>query len=64
MIVQDNGKGFDPVMLTSADRTGFGLVGIAERARILGAKFSTHATAGLGTRLTLEIPLRNEHAQE
>jgi len=64
VIVEDNGKGFDSVMLTSADRAGFGLVGIAERARILGAKFTTHATAGLGTRLTLEIPLRNEHAQE
>jgi signal transduction histidine kinase len=49
----DNGRGLaKPV---SSD--GHGLLGIAERVRLLGGKFDIQSAPGKGTRLTVTIPL-------
>ena len=54
--VRDNGKGFVPGALeTSA--SGLGLVGIAERARILGAKYQIRSAPGKGTTISLQAEL-------
>jgi signal transduction histidine kinase/ligand-binding sensor domain-containing protein len=48
----DNGHGF--VRPMGSD--GHGLVGIAERVRLLGGKFDLQSAPGKGTRLTVTIP--------
>lgn len=52
----DNGKGFDPQMLSG----GMGLSGMRERSRMLGADIDIRSSAGNGTVITLTIPLPSE----
>jgi len=53
--IQDDGCGLDP------DKTsgGFGLKGISERARMLGAKYAIHSAAEQGTTITLNLEIRD-----
>ncbi len=53
--IKDNGKGFD-MEKTRANGGGFGLLGIAERARILDGEFHVHSTAGQGTIISIKLP--------
>jgi two-component system NarL family sensor kinase len=55
LTVQDDGKGF-PEGTASSGR--FGLVGMRERARLLGGSFQIESSPGAGTRVTVEVPLR------
>jgi signal transduction histidine kinase/ligand-binding sensor domain-containing protein len=55
LTIQDNGDGFDPA--ASTQQNGFGLAGMAERARIIGGSFSVNAQPGSGCRLTVIVPL-------
>jgi signal transduction histidine kinase len=57
--VADNGLGFDPNLV----REGFGLVGMRERAALLGGTLSVDSERGAGTRIRAEIPL-NPPAEE
>jgi two-component system NarL family sensor kinase len=56
LTVQDDGRGFD----TSGDGAAgrFGLVGMRERARLLGGGFQIASSPHAGTRITAEIPLK------
>jgi signal transduction histidine kinase len=54
--IEDNGKGFD-MAKTNADGSGFGLLGIAERARILKGEFHIYSTAGKGTIISIKLPI-------
>lgn len=56
--VRDNGVGFDPGTVGSEQR---GLRNMAARARELGAAFSVVSQAGQGTRIVLDIPVKNPH---
>lgn len=56
--IRDDGQGFD-VRAQGGDRRGFGLTGIAERARILGARHAVETSPGQGTVILLEIDLRH-----
>ena len=59
--IRDNGKGF--AAAPKADGLvprGFGLVGMAERARVLGGDYEIHSTTGQGTTVRLTIDLKNE----
>jgi signal transduction histidine kinase len=59
--IRDNGRGFDPAKNgTQSNNLGYGLSGIAERARILGATLAVDSKPGNGTTLTVEIPFRVE----
>lgn len=49
--IQDDGRGLD----TEKTNGGFGLKGISERARMLGAKYVIHSVAGQGTTITLNL---------
>jgi signal transduction histidine kinase len=51
--VNDDGVGFEP----SLAREGFGLVGMRERAALLGGTLEIDSTKGVGTRLRASIPL-------
>jgi len=56
--IRDNGRGFDPVKPSAPPHGhGYGLSGIAERARILGAALVVDSQPGGGTSLTVEVPL-------
>jgi two-component system sensor histidine kinase UhpB len=50
--IRDDGRGFDP----DAEREGTGLVGMAERARLVGARLEVRSRPNAGTSLTLEVP--------
>ena len=51
--VSDDGVGFEPSLV----REGFGLVGMRERAALLGGTLEVDSTKGAGTRIRAEIPL-------
>jgi PAS domain S-box-containing protein len=51
--IRDDGVGFEPSLV----REGFGLVGMRERAALLGGTLEVDSTRGSGTRLRAEIPL-------
>lgn len=56
--VQDWGKGFEPAHVQS-DTQGIGLMGMRERARLLGGLCSVESRPGRGTTVRLRIPLRH-----
>jgi signal transduction histidine kinase len=57
--VADNGRGFDPATLTARNgqRPGWGLLGIRERALLLGGSCDIHSAPGAGCCIRVEIPL-------
>lgn len=50
--VDDDGKGFDP----STPGNGFGLLGMRERAELVGGCFTVEGVRGSGTAVVLDIP--------
>ncbi len=58
LMVEDNGKGFDPPSLTDHPGTGgnLGLIGMHERARLLGGSLSVHSRPGEGTTVLVNVP--------
>jgi DNA-binding NarL/FixJ family response regulator/signal transduction histidine kinase len=56
VVVEDDGRGFDPAELTRRRATGFGLNGIVARAQHLGADLQIESTPGWGTRVRAHIP--------
>jgi signal transduction histidine kinase/ligand-binding sensor domain-containing protein len=62
LLIEDDGKGFlpDAVGTTQMKRgQGFGLKGMAERARILGGHYAVKANPGAGTSIVVKIEKRN-----
>lgn len=60
--VQDDGLGFDPTAQNGAARTrnGWGLLGIQERARLMGGRCAIESSPGQGTQIRVWIPLLGE----
>jgi len=55
--VRDDGCGIEPALLAGGQREGhWGLIGMRERARALGAKLSLASTPGNGTLVRLFLP--------
>jgi signal transduction histidine kinase len=54
--VHDNGKGFDPA--SAAMTRSFGLLGMRERAAVLGGSIDIISTPEQGTVVSLRIPMR------
>jgi PAS domain S-box-containing protein len=59
IIIQDKGKGFDQteIMGQHIARRGLGLASLNERSRMLGGTLTVNTRKGLGTKLTLAIPV-------
>jgi two-component system sensor histidine kinase DegS len=55
MVVQDNGKGFDPEELGT--KSGLGLRVIRERVEILGGYVDIDSAVGQGCRVTVQVPI-------
>jgi ligand-binding sensor domain-containing protein/signal transduction histidine kinase len=64
ILIRDDGRGFDQSVAgtNGSGRGGFGLIGIAERARMLGGVYEIESQPGNGTRMkiTLIAPTNNE----
>ena len=58
MKIEDRGIGFDPEEVLDP-RVASGLVGIRERASLLGGELAVESAPGSGTRITVELPLRD-----
>ncbi|MBK9517528.1 MAG: HAMP domain-containing protein [Anaeromyxobacter sp.] len=56
--IEDDGKGFDQAEVASRPgRPHWGLLGIAERAELLGGKAHIDSSPGAGTRVDVQIPI-------
>ena len=61
IVVEDDGRGFDPALLGHSTRSGmggFGLFNIRERLEHLGGEVGIESRPGEGTRVVLTAPLR------
>ena len=54
LTIQDDGVGFDAAQVAGGS---FGLIGMNERARLLGGKLDLQSNAGAGTRLHVVVPV-------
>jgi two-component system NarL family sensor kinase len=59
--VDDNGRGFEQ---STVPEGRYGLVGINERARLLGGSMRLESSLGLGTRIEVRVPLDSTSAKE
>jgi signal transduction histidine kinase len=55
LVVVDDGRGFDPAHAEGPEQHHFGLVGMSERARRLGARLDVASQPGTGTRITFVL---------
>ena len=59
LLVEDDGRGFEPEALLSAeDGSGLGLLGMSERAKLMGGDLSIESKPGAGTVVRAIIPVR------
>ena len=58
IVVRDNGQGFVP---GGTERSGFGLIGIAERARLFGGEPHIQSTPGQGTTIQMTLEVNGHH---
>ncbi len=56
--VEDNGRGFDATT-ARVQRPAWGLLGMEERATLLGGKFKLKSQPGQGTHVEVTIPYRS-----
>jgi two-component system NarL family sensor kinase len=69
MVIYDNGQGFNPEKVSKKNEESrhFGLIGIGERAKLLGGRLKIASAPGEGTRIEISAPLvrvinQEEHA--
>jgi PAS domain S-box-containing protein len=56
LVVEDNGRGFDHEKTAASSAGGLGLVGMRERAALLGGRLEIESTAGGGTAIYARVP--------
>ena len=62
--VEDDGVGFDVASVSeSADRRGWGILGMRERASLLGGTFQITSEPANGTRVKVTVPLQGEEGR-
>ncbi len=60
LVVRDRGIGFDPTTVRDAEHPSWGLLGMQERAALLGGQLALDTAPGKGTCVSVIIPLRPE----
>ena len=55
--VEDEGRGFDPSLLSATPEEKFGLYAVREKLALFGGRFNLQSSPGRGTCATLEIPV-------
>ncbi len=63
LIVEDNGCGFDIDNLDQSQRTSWGLLGMEERASLVGGELSISSKLNQGTRVQVKIPYTDRIAE-
>ncbi len=58
LLIEDDGRGF---VIEDAAEGRFGLLGMRERARLLGGTLQIESAPGTGTRITAEVPHGSKH---
>jgi len=61
MLVEDDGRGFDPAIVKDKGNQCLGLMGMKERVNLLGGSFLIESVPGEGTTIRVRIPLHEEH---
>jgi signal transduction histidine kinase len=61
--ISDNGQGFDPQRVRPTSRSGVGLLGMEERAALLGGTLAIESSLGRGTTVTLHLPPRTDQGR-
>ena len=64
LVISDDGRGFDPSAVTTHREGGMGLLGMRERAELLGGTLTIQSTPGAGTRLEAAIPVGARNGQD
>jgi signal transduction histidine kinase len=59
LIVEDNGVGFDDEQIYGAADQRMGLIGMRERAALVGGTFAVESTPGNGSTVVVRIPAHN-----
>ena len=62
--VQDDGAGFDTSVQALSSRSTWGLLGMQERAELLGGHFDLQSRVGFGTSVQVNIPYEREMIKE
>ncbi len=62
--VTDDGCGFDPDSLNQAQRPSWGLLGMEERASLLGGHLSIQSSPGKGTHVQVTIPFNQISSED
>jgi PAS domain S-box-containing protein len=57
LTIADDGSGFDPSRPSTAKRKGLGLLGMHERAALIGGELRVQSILGRGTTLTVDLPI-------
>lgn len=56
--IDDNGCGFDPAHITVEDgQRHLGLIGMSERAELIGGRFNIYSAVGKGTTIEIFVPI-------
>jgi signal transduction histidine kinase len=60
--IKDNGRGFDPglVLQRTGRSSGWGLLGMRERASLIGGQVAIESSPGQGTRIRVTVPTSRE----
>jgi signal transduction histidine kinase len=58
VVIEDNGSGFDPESedIHTTESSGFGLVGMKERAALVGGRLEIESSPGSGTVIMVRVP--------
>ncbi|HSU52453.1 MAG TPA: histidine kinase [Candidatus Dormibacteraeota bacterium] len=62
--IKDNGRGFEQQQTSGPESGHFGLLGITERAKRLGAELSIGSVPGKGTSIRVQVALESESQAE
>jgi signal transduction histidine kinase len=57
LAIRDDGCGFDPQAVSASSHLGMGLLGMQERAELIGATFILRSAPGQGTEIRITAPL-------
>ncbi len=60
LLIEDKGRGFNPRTATSGRSAG--IIGMQERANLVGGRLTLESAIGAGTRIAVVLPLRNREA--
>ncbi len=59
-VVEDDGQGFAPQEKRGTKDRGWGILGMEERAHLLGGTLDIKSSLGQGTRLSVQVPIATE----